>query len=70
MKFATKSTYGTIHKWIYRTKGKAYMCEKCETKESKTYEWSNKSGLYKQDLDDWQQLCKKCHHQKELSNGK
>lgn len=62
VKFADKTTYHTVHKWVYKNNGKATMCEMCRTKESKTYEWSNKSGEYKQDLKDWWQLCKKCHH--------
>lgn len=61
-KYAVKTTYETIHKWVYKMKGKAYMCENCARTDSKTYEWSNKSGMYLQDLADWQQLCKKCHH--------
>lgn len=61
-KFKYKTTYATVHKWVYKINGKATVCEKCRTKNAKTYEWSNKSGLYKQDLKDWWQLCKRCHH--------
>lgn len=62
IKFANKTRYHAIHRWVYKNNGKATICEMCGTKDSKTYEWSNKSGEYNQDLEDWWQLCKKCHH--------
>ena len=61
-KYKYKTNYHTIHKWVYKQGGKANKCENCHTKRAKTYEWSNKSGKYRQDMSDWQQLCKKCHH--------
>lgn len=36
-------------------------CEHCDTKTSVRYEWANISHQYKRDLDDWMELCKKCH---------
>lgn len=61
-KFAVKESYYTIHKWVYKNKGKPTKCENCGDKKAKRYEWANISGLYKQDLNDWKRLCKPCHH--------
>lgn len=61
-KFAQKDTYYTIHKWVYKNGGKANKCELCDVKNAKQYHWSNKSGEYRQDMEDWWQLCIKCHH--------
>lgn len=61
-KYKIKTGYAALHKWVYKNLGKATKCEMCEAKDAKQYHWSNKSGEYKQDLDDWWQLCVKCHH--------
>lgn len=61
-KFLIKSSYSAIHKWIYKNLGKAYKCEMCMVEKAPAYHWSNKSGEYKQDLNDWWQLCNKCHN--------
>ena len=53
--------YAAIHKWIGRRLGKASKCEHCGIEGKKKYEWSNKSGNYTADLNDWQQLCVSCH---------
>lgn len=60
-KYPVKSSYHTIHNWVYKMGGKASKCELCSVKGS-TYHWSNKSGDYKQDMSDWWELCVKCHH--------
>lgn len=61
-KFEHKTSYSTIHNWVYKQGGKASKCEMCKVKGKKYYHWSNKSGEYKQSMDDWWQLCAKCHH--------
>jgi len=53
--------YYALHNWIYRKLGKASKCINCGTFEN--VQWSNVSGKYKRDLEDWQELCRK-HHQK------
>ena len=53
------SKYFIAHKWIYKNYKKTGVCELCG-KYVKT-EWSNKSGDYRQERDDWQELCHKCH---------
>ena len=50
-----------LHNWVERKLGKPRICEHCKTKNSKKYEWANKSRLYKRELSDWMRLCTKCH---------
>lgn len=51
--------YYALHSWVSRHKGKATICEYCTS--TNTVQWANKSWEYKRDLDDWLELCKKCH---------
>lgn len=54
--------YFAIHTWVQRTLGKANKCSNPECNGKSTrYEWSNISNDYKRDIDDWQELCHKCH---------
>lgn len=61
-KFEFKTTYHTIHKWIYKEAGSPKKCEQCGITDKSRYEWANISGEYKQDVSDWIRLCKSCHH--------
>lgn len=54
-------TYRGLHYWVTRKLGKANHCSVDITHKSTRYHWSNVSGEYKQDLNDWQQLCPSCH---------
>ena len=50
------------HRRINKAFGKAYKCVNKRCKNiSKTYEWSNISGEYKEMKEDWQMLCRSCH---------
>lgn len=52
--------YWAIHTWVRKTLGRATKCSSCgET--NKRIEWANISGKYKRDINDWKQLCCKCH---------
>jgi len=62
VKFAEKTNYTTLHKWVYKQGGKAARCELCKVEKAPAYHWSNKSGKYIQDMEDWWQLCAKCHN--------
>lgn len=53
--------YATVHAWVYNHLGKATKCEFCNAEDRSMYHWSNISGEYYRDLDDWQQLCVPCH---------
>lgn len=55
----TSTKYSALHNWVKRRLGKAGSCIKCLSNEN--IQWSNISNEYKRDLDDWQQLCVKCH---------
>jgi len=55
-------SYFALHCRVRDTLGKANMCSNIDCDKTSTkYHWSNISGLYKQDLDDYQMLCVKCH---------
>lgn len=54
--------YRDIHKWVERWEGKAQHCEKCgDTDPRHRYHWANINHTYKRVLDDYIQLCPKCH---------
>jgi len=55
-----KMTYGSVHRWVKRIAGKPSLCEHCGATEG-TFDWSNKTGQYLRNMDDWQRLCRKCH---------
>lgn len=59
--------YYGLHTWVQRKKGKAKICEKCGSKEN--VQWANKSHEYKRDIDDWLELCFKCHRKYDRENG-
>ena len=54
--------YGALHDWVRGKYGKPTKCENknCPHK-STVFQWSNISGLYKRNREDWQQLCVSCH---------
>jgi hypothetical protein len=52
-------SYSSLHIWISRYGQKADRCEFCGS--NKWLEWSNVSGKYKRDINDFQTLCAKCH---------
>lgn len=56
-----KVGYMALHAWVGRKLGKPSYCTHCFKTEGK-FEWANKSGEYKRDLDDWIRLCKSCHN--------
>ena len=63
-------TYSSVHYWIKRMRGKPNYCEQCKRSDGATlYDWSNISGEYKRDIDDWQRLCRKCHVTYDIKNN-
>lgn len=56
---SNKREYDRIHKWLQRKATKKGQCSFCNT--VGYTEWSNKSGLYKQLLIDYEELCRSCH---------
>jgi len=51
--------YRAIHTWVANHKTKIGICSDCG-KEKKTH-WSNIDHTYRRDLDDYTELCVKCH---------
>lgn len=50
-----------LHSWVIRRLGKPNRCDFCATTIAKRYEWANRSGEYKRDVNDWYRLCSSCH---------
>ncbi len=59
--------YLSLHKWVYKHKGKAATCEECGRTER--VQWANKSFEYKRELDDWLELCYWCHREYDKTYG-
>ncbi len=57
---ADNAGYVAKHAWVYLRLGKPSICDFCKTTIGK-FEWSNISGNYLRDLNDWQRLCISCH---------
>ena len=55
-----KVGYKSLHQWLSRTIGKATKCGICNSENN--VEWSNISKKYTRNIEDWRQLCKKCHY--------
>lgn len=61
--------YRGIHLWINKVHGKARICELADESCSSVYHWSNKSGQYLRDENDWQQLCVSHHKRFDLRSS-
>lgn len=59
--------YRGIHMWIQNKLGKANKCSFDEAHEATGFHWANISGSYLRDLDDWMQLCPKCHKKYDMT---
>jgi len=64
-----KVGYDALHDWIKRKKGKAKQCVHCGTKDAKRYEWSNIDHKYRRNVDDFIELCTKCHYKYHQDNN-
>lgn len=59
-------SYRQRHHWVTKHKGKPEKCEECGRTESLS--WSNISGEYLLDVDDYRALCMSCHMKHDKSN--
>lgn len=59
-----------LHSWVKRKLGVPRICEHCGTKNAPKFDWANKSGDYRRDLDDWIRLCAKCHKRYDIKRLK
>ena len=62
------ATYGAIHDWVYRWKGKPLICEFCGEKNK--LHWASKDHKYKRIMGDWISLCVSCHKYYDLERKK
>lgn len=61
-----KVGYSALHKWVKMKLGKAHYCEDCGLDKiplgkKRFFQWANISHQYKRAVEDWKQLCCKCH---------
>lgn len=61
------ASYAAKHIWVKYHYGKADHCEHCGAEEPRMYHWSNISGQYRRDINDWQQLCVPCHKKYDMN---
>ena len=65
-----KVGYGALHDWVIRKLGQPQECWKCYILTAKRYEWSNISGKYLRNIDDFIRLCHSCHAKFDRKNPK
>jgi len=51
--------YNALHRWVARHRGKAKICDECGS--DKFVQWANISREYKRELNDYREMCSKCH---------
>jgi len=58
-----KVSYRGLHQWVIREKGYADTCSDCGRYSSnhRDIQWANIDHKYRRNLDDFIQLCRKCH---------
>jgi len=60
--------YDALHDWVKVRLGKANLCCMCGCTEG-YIDWANISQEYKRDINDWMQLCRKCHINYDKNKG-
>ncbi len=60
------ASYGAKHVFIISVLGKADHCSFDKTHTASRFNWCNVSGSYLRELDDWIQLCPKCHKEYDI----
>jgi len=53
--------YRALHIWVEQRLGKATHCDLDNSHFSSRYHWASVSREYRRDINDWIQLCPKCH---------
>lgn len=66
-KYVENPTYSSIHHWVRKWAIDPGCCEQCDS--TVDLHWSNKSGDYLRDLNDWQRLCRTCHIRYDRETG-
>lgn len=65
-----KVGYAPLHQWVKRHYGKATYCSIDDSHTGKRFEWSNISGAYKRDINDFRPLCVSCHRTVDMTEQK
>lgn len=61
LKRANRNLYRRIHGWLHRNFGAADHCSFDSSHKSTQFQYANISGSYHKDINDYAQLCAKCH---------
>ena len=66
-----KVSYGGLHAWIKRKKGKPTTCEHCGQTglTGKKIHWASVDHNYKRDAEDYIRLCMSCHEKYDFAKG-
>lgn len=56
-----KVKYDGLHRWIRKTLGSAKSCRFCKEDKKQRYNWASKEHSYLRDVNEWINLCVKCH---------
>lgn len=67
VKIGSEYTYNGLHARVKRCLGVPKKCENCGVIGDRMYHWANKSGEYREDIDDWLRLCVPCHRKYDWS---
>jgi hypothetical protein len=59
--------YGALHSWVARSKAKTGTCTRCGRR-AKT-EWANLSHEYRRDVNDFEEMCHRCHVSYDRASG-
>ena len=64
------ATYGSLHKWVKRWKGKPNRCDVCGADDKRMYHWANIDHRYRRILDDYIPMCVSCHRKYNKYNNR
>jgi len=65
-----KAGHHSLHTWVKTRLGTPKECEHCGTEDARFFDWANKSGEYKREINDWIRLCRSCHIEYDCENGR
>lgn len=60
-------SYQSMHQWVSRHKNKIGKCSMCRS--SKKTQWANLNHEYRRKLEDYLELCHKCHNKYDRANN-
>ena len=65
------AAYRSIHSWVVRNWGKAYLCQVCDKNNAcfEGYDWANLDHKYSRNRNDWMMMCRSCHLKHDYKEG-